>query len=106
MDSIISKLGTEEILALAGMVVGVIAILGGITVAITQVVSSHRRRMQLDEMDATLKMEMIQRGMSAEEIDTVLRARSSSRKIVNLNFSGMSPGCKKWPGFAKQHEKV
>jgi hypothetical protein len=106
MDSIVSKIGTEEILALSGMAVGVIAILGGITVAITQVVSSHRRRMQLDEMDATLKMEMIQRGMAADEIATVLKARSSSSKSVNLNLNGMKYGCNKRPGFAKQHENA
>jgi hypothetical protein len=88
------------------MAVGVIAILGGITVAITQVVSSHRRRMQLDEMDATLKMEMIQRGMAADEIATVQKARSSSRKSVNLKHNRMKYGFNKRPGFAKQHENA
>ena len=106
MDEIISKLGNDEILALVGMLVGVIAILGGITVAITKVVSSNRRRMQLDEMDATLKMEMIQRGMSAEEIATVLKARTGTNHSLNLNLSGLVHGFTKPPEFAKQHEKA
>lgn len=84
------------ILALAGMLVGVIAILGGISVAITKVISSTRRRMQLDEMDATLKMEMIQRGMSAEEIAEVLKARSEKSHSVNFNVTGLGRSFS-WP---------
>lgn len=106
MDEFVSKLGTNEILALAGMLVGVIAILGGITVAITKVVSSSRRRMQLDEMDATLKMEMIQRGMPADEIAVVLKARSSTSHSLNLDLSGLVHRFTKPPEFAKEHEKV
>ena len=70
----------DLVLPLAGMGVGVIAILGGITVAITKVVSAHYRRSQLDEMEATLKMEMIQRGMSSDEITKVLGARMAANK--------------------------
>ena len=66
-------------MALSGMLVGVIAILGGVTVAITKVVSSHYRRTQRDEMEATLKMEMVQRGMSADEIARVLEAQDGGR---------------------------
>ena len=104
MDQFVSRLGTDEILALAGMLVGVIAIVGGITVAITKVVSSNRRRMQLDEMDATLKMEMIQRGMPADEIAAVLRARTGTNHSLNLDPRGLVHGFSKPPGCAKQHE--
>ncbi len=78
MSEVITNLDDEVLLALSGMLVGVIAIVGGISVAITKVVSSHYRRTQLDEMDATLKLEMIQRGMSADEIKQVLDARTST----------------------------
>src|SRR5262245_60075802 len=74
MHDLLSKLDHEDVLALCGMLVGVVAILGGITVAVTKVVSGHYRRTQLDDMEATLKMEMIQRGMSAAEIKQVLEA--------------------------------
>lgn len=75
MENVVSELNEETLIALCGILLGAIAILGGITVAITLVVSSHYRRKQLDEMEATLKMEMIQRGMAAEEIERVLAAR-------------------------------
>jgi hypothetical protein len=49
--------------------------LTGAIVAVTLIVSSYRRKMQRDDMEATLKMEMIERGMSAEDIERVLAAR-------------------------------
>jgi hypothetical protein len=93
MSEIISKLDTDAILALSGMLVGVVAIIGGITVAITKVVSSHYRKTQLDEMAATLKMEMIQRGMSADEIKQVLEAKMGSSKPTSLGdlLGGLPP---------------
>jgi hypothetical protein len=75
MDEIVQKIGTDEILALAGMLVGVIGIVGGITVAIVKVISDNHRRIQRDEMETTLKLEMVQRGMSAGEIKQVLETR-------------------------------
>ncbi|MEX0676203.1 MAG: hypothetical protein WD063_03970 [Pirellulales bacterium] len=88
MLDLLSKSDAELILPLAGMLVGVIAILGGITVAITKVVSSHYRRTQLDDMEATLKLEMIQRGMSAAEIKEVLEARMAGDRpsLADLSF--------------------
>jgi xanthine/uracil permease len=42
---------------------------------IALIVAITRRKMQRDDMEATLKMEMIERGMSAEDIERVLSAR-------------------------------
>lgn len=47
-----------------------------VTIAMAAILTGHRRKMQRDDMDATLKMEMIQRGMAAEEIERVLAART------------------------------
>jgi hypothetical protein len=47
-------------------------IVGGIAI-----VTGYYRDVQRDEMDATLKMEMIQRGMSADEIAKVLETSSA-----------------------------
>ena len=47
----------------------------GVTVAVTAIIVGNRRKMQRDDMEATLKMEMIERGMSAEDIERVLAAR-------------------------------
>jgi len=41
----------------------------------TKMLSDNSRKSQRDDMEATLKMEMIQRGLSAEEIERVLAAR-------------------------------
>jgi hypothetical protein len=79
MENVVSTLDEDTILALCGMLLGAFAILGGISVAITLVMSHHYRRKQLDDMEATLKMEMIQRGMSADEITKVLGARVSAK---------------------------
>jgi hypothetical protein len=85
MDEIVSKLGSEEILGLAGMCVGVVAILGVMSVAIIKVVSDNHRRTQRDEMEATLKLEMVQRGMSAVEIKQVLEARMGTGQGIGLH---------------------
>jgi hypothetical protein len=81
MNDLLAKLSSEDILALGGMLMGLVAILGGFTVAITKVVASNQRKSQLDEMEATLKMEMVQRGISANEIALVLRTRMESPAV-------------------------
>ena len=80
MQEVVSQLDQEVLLGLCGMALGALGIIGGITVGIAVVVSSHYRRTQLDEMEATLKMEMIQRGMSADDIAKVLEARVSAKQ--------------------------
>ena len=79
MHDLLSKLDNDAVIALSGMLVGVVAIFGGISVAITAVVANHFRKKQLDDMEATLKMEMIERGMSAADIRQVLEARMTAR---------------------------
>jgi len=49
---------------------------GGLIIGAIAVVTDYYRNVQRDEMDATLKMEMLARGMSAEEIVEVLKATS------------------------------
>ncbi len=70
----------HDIVPLAGMLVGVIALLCGFAVVVTSIVAHNSRRSKLDDMEATLKMEMIQRGMSAAEIKQVLEARMSGNR--------------------------
>jgi hypothetical protein len=58
------------------MLVGIIVPIGALLIVfVTVIITGHYRRMQRDDMEATLKMEMIQRGMDAEEIERVLAAR-------------------------------
>jgi hypothetical protein len=51
-----------------------------VAISLTAILSYHRRRMQRDDMEATLKMEMIERGFSAEEIERVLASRMNSSR--------------------------
>lgn len=52
-----------------------IPIIAVFVVAMTGILTTHHRKMQRDDMEATLKMEMVQRGASADEIERVLAAR-------------------------------
>src|SRR5262249_39042011 len=106
-SELVSKLHSDDVLALCGMMVGVIAILGGIAVAITKVMSAHYRKTQLDEMEATLKMEMIHRGMSAGEIKQVLEARmSSGRSPLLAELASAFPQFAKGKSFGKKAERA
>src|SRR4249920_50350 len=96
MAEVLGKLDGGEILGLCGILLGLMGLIGGITVAITKVVAAHFRRTQLDEMEATLKMEMIQRGMSAGEIKQVLEARMGSSRSSTLGELVRS-----WTGLPK-----
>ncbi len=46
-----------------------------VIVGVTLILSINKRKMQRDDMEATLKMEMIERGYSAEDIERTLAAR-------------------------------
>jgi hypothetical protein len=62
-----------------GLIVGIVVPIGSLLIVVmTAIITSHYRRLQRDDMEATLKMEMIQRGMSADEIERVLAARLGS----------------------------
>lgn len=80
MAELLSRLNGGELLGLCGILLALVGIVGGIAVAITKVVVVHMRRSQLDEMEATLKMEMINRGMSAGDIKQVLESRMGGSK--------------------------
>jgi hypothetical protein len=61
------------------LIVGIIVPIGSaLIVFLTLIITGHYRKLQRDDMEATLKMEMIQRGMSAPEIEQVLAARLGS----------------------------
>jgi hypothetical protein len=60
------------------LIVIAIPLVGGILIAITAILAGNYRKIQRDDMTATLKVEMIQRGMSPEDIERVLAARMSA----------------------------
>lgn len=91
MSEMFSKLNGGEFLGLCGILLGLIAVIGGVATGLATLVAIYKRRVQLDEMEATLKMEMIQRGMSASEITQVLEAKMSSAKGVSWKEMIKSP---------------
>src|SRR5262245_30133367 len=75
MHDFFASLKEGELAALCAMVVGIIGVMGGIGIGMAAVVASYFRRTRLDEMEVTLKMEMIERGMASEDIERVLAAK-------------------------------
>lgn len=60
----------------------------GSLIALTAIITEHKRKSTRDDMEATLKMEMLQRGMTAEDIERVLAARMGS-----VRKQARSSGC-------------
>jgi hypothetical protein len=72
---------SHEFIALCGMGLGAVAIISSAIVAITIVMAIYYRKTLRDEMEATLKIEMIERNMSAEDIERVLKAKMGSAEF-------------------------
>jgi len=101
MSDILSKLDGGEILGLCGILLGLVALIGGLVVAVIKVLEGHHRKTQLDEMEATLKMEMIQRGMSAAEIKQVLESKMDSSRSSVAELLNSIPRVR-MPNFGKE----
>jgi SOS response regulatory protein OraA/RecX len=67
MFDFLSKLNGGEIIGLA-------AVIAGPMVAIVAVIATQWRRVRVAEFEATLKQQMLDKGMSAAEIEQVMRA--------------------------------
>lgn len=61
-----------------GEFVGLVAVIGGILFVMITVLASHWRGIRQAEIDATLKQQMLDKGMSAADIEQVLRATRPS----------------------------
>ncbi len=99
MSELLSQLTSDELLALCGIFLGLVAIVGGLSIGLVAVVSYHYRRSRMDDIEATLKMEMIQRGMSADEISKVLEARAAECAPKPMGSHAGWAGMRR--GFAK-----
>ena len=102
MQDIFTKLNGGEILGLCGIVLGLIALVGGLALGFATLMAVYNRRVQLDDMEATLKMEMIQRGMSAGEIKQVLEAKTGPTKITLAEIVQSMPQWRVRSGLGKQ----
>jgi len=73
MSEIISKLDGE------GMI-GLIAVMGTFIVGLAAVLGHFWQKVRVAEADALLKQDMLNRGMTAEQICEVLQANSGSKR--------------------------
>ena len=76
-----SKLNGGEFLGLCGILLGLIAVVGGITIGMSTLVAIYKRRTLLDEMEATLKMEIAQlRGdLTRASVAEVMQGQGGDR---------------------------
>lgn len=90
-----------------GLIFGLGIPVGAIlVVSMTAILTSHHRKLQRDDMEATLKMEMIQRGMSAEEIERVLAAQLGRRSRHSYNWNCNSKAASRdasWRQYEQPH---
>src|SRR5262245_47292123 len=73
-----------------GEIIGFVAVLGGLLTGILAVLAAHWRSVRLAELEASLKQQMLARGMSAAEIEQVLRSSAHSRPSQEPAFTGVA----------------
>jgi hypothetical protein len=64
----------EWLMQMGPTIIPVIAVAGGLLVAIVAIVCGTWHKNRKAEMEIALKQDMLNRGMSAEEIERVIRA--------------------------------
>jgi hypothetical protein len=74
----------------AGELIVLLSVSGGLLCAITAIIAGSWQRVRRAEITAALKQDMVNRGMSADDIRTVLEAgskasRSSRKHCGNLD---------------------
>jgi hypothetical protein len=79
MMDILSRLSGDDL-------IGVVAIVGGFLIAAIAILALHWRRIRVAEIEANLKQQMLERGMSAAEIAQVVRA--SSQRACGPSYTG------------------
>ena len=60
--------------------IGLIAVVVGPLIAMVAIVASQWRRVRIAEMDSALKQQMLDKGMSAAEIEQVVRSSQEPRR--------------------------
>src|SRR5262245_47509376 len=73
-----------------GEIIGLVAVAGGLAVALFGTISVQWRRVRVAEMEASLKQQMLDKGMSAAEIETVMKASqfpAEGRRVTSTSNS-------------------
>ena len=87
MMELLSKLDSGEFV---GLVLGLVAVTGGLLCGIIGIIAGSWHSVRQAEIAAALKHDMLNRGMSADEIRTVLEAGS---KDIRKGFHSR-PSCR------------
>jgi hypothetical protein len=77
----------------AGEFIGLVAVSGGLLIGLAAVIASVWHKVRLAELQANLKQQMLTRGMSAGEIQRVLKASGpadDSEAVAKVKFTGNS----------------
>jgi SOS response regulatory protein OraA/RecX len=65
-----------------GELIGLITVLGGVCIAVIALVANQWRRVRVAELEAGLKQQMIDRGMSPAEIEQLLAASQDGKAQI------------------------
>lgn len=78
-----------------GMLLGFSGIVAMAAIAISAIVSSQWRKVRQAEIEASLKAQMLEQGLSAEEIERVICAypRARRKDYMNQVFAQMDKNC-------------
>jgi len=80
MGELLSKLGGGQLLVLVAEMIVLVAVFGGLLTGIIAVLATQWRRVRVTEAETALKQQLLEKGMSAAEIEQVLKASSHPRR--------------------------
>jgi hypothetical protein len=89
METLVNRLPSGEIFALLVVLTGLVV---GLIIAVTAIIVSNWRRVRQLDIEGTLKQDMLQRGMSAEDIERVIRASAIPAETESKRESSESFG--------------
>jgi hypothetical protein len=92
-----SKFTSSELIAL-------VAVGGGLLLAIISTIVGQWRRVRLAEFDASLKQQMLEKGMSPAEIEQVIKA--TSRRQCESQAEASSPATQKFTGVSAADKAI
>lgn len=90
LQTLVQSLSREPVFVMCTFL-GAIGIVAGVSISITMTVAEAWRKVRQTAEDGALKQSMLDRGMSAEEIATVIKATSERPTSVTFRAgrSGM-----------------
>jgi hypothetical protein len=71
-----------------GEIIGFASVVGGLLVAIVAVVAMQWRRVRIAEIEASLKQQMLDKGMTAAEIEAVMKASQFPGQCGSVSSTG------------------